>query len=429
MSTDKSQEPTIPELSVIVGLAGDPFTEEIVYPSSESTTFHGWDKEIPSEFPNRNMSFYPILGNNSSIIFKADPGQFENGKKYLTYIGEISTETNISSDPPPDPMQTGYEFTGWDKEFPETFLPENIEINSTWKANTSNLKFDYNGGKIGSATSSSAVAVYDSPWPTAPSITTPKSYTVSFVTAGIGSTVASSSTFNCTFNGYWSSSSSSGEKYYNESRQAMTSAFRKTDKDLSAYAGWTNQRAPASGNFADLTLDGYTFGGWYSDVNRTNRVYNFNPLTSNATIYAKWTQITSSSVTNLNISKSDTKNIENSSGTWSYTLTVPTTNLASIPSTHHLKKIYLTLYVYTNNSKQTTISATFPPTNGQTRSTSVAKSGKSSTLNTTIEGNYTGYKKTNPVNVALKFYLEKPTSGARHKANFKVTITRLDYGL
>ena len=71
MSTDKSQEPTIPELSVIVGLAGDPFTEEIVYPSSESITFHGWDKEIPSEFPNRNMSFYPILGNNSSIVFKA----------------------------------------------------------------------------------------------------------------------------------------------------------------------------------------------------------------------------------------------------------------------------------------------------------------------------------------------------------------------
>lgn len=426
MSNDTSPE----ELSSFIGLAGDPFTTEVVYPSDEHIQFKGWTPEVPNEFPDKNMSFYPILGNNSSITFKAYPGVFPTGKSDLAYIGEIESEIINVDYPPPNPSRTGYAFNRWNIESLPTKFPSNdIEIESLWNPNNYEIYFYYVGGKKGSATSSSVNVTYDSSWPVAPNITTPKSYTVSFVTAGTGSTVASSSTFNCTFNGYWSTSAESGgTQYYTNLYSPKYQSFTITS-NISLYARWTNPRAPASGNFANLTRDGYTFGGWYSDVNRTNRVYNFNPLTSNKTIYAKWTQITSSSVTNLNISKSDTKNIENKSGTWSYTLTVPTTNLASIPSTHHLKKIYLTLYVYTNNSKQTTISATFPPTNGQTRSTSVAKSGKSSTLNTTIEGNYTGYKKTNPVNVALKFYLEKPASGARHKANFKVTITRLDYGL
>lgn len=418
-----NEEYNYSELSTLTGLVGDPILTEIVYPSSESVEFKGWNQEIPSEFPDSNMYFYPILGGNSSVTFKADPGTFPNGKKNVVYIGEIGTETTkIDDDPPPDPSRTGYAFNGWDKETPERFPTKSIEINSTWKANTSNLKFDYNGGKIGSETSSLANAIYDSPWPEAPDITTPKSYTVSFVTANTGSEVASTSTYNCPFNGYWSSSSSSGEKYYNGLRQSMTSAFRKVEENLTAYAGWTNPRAPASGNFADLIRDEYAFDGWYSDVNRTNRVYNFDPLESNTTIYAKWTQITSKPIEFSTISTSASYQTGTSDWSNNYTLTVPISSLTSVPGTLHLKKIYFTMYVQTDNNKITIVTVTFP--GGQTRSARLNDAGES-TVDTLISGDFTNYDKNKAVTLNINFFLEGGHDV--HSGKFSVKITKLIY--
>lgn len=420
-------EITPEELSVITGLAGDPFTEEIEFHPEPGQVFRGWTPELPTHFPVYDMKFYPIIGNNSSITFNASPGIFPNGSSNLVYVGEISTATKFETNPPPDPERTGYEFNGWDVDsLPEVFPENNMEIGSIWSPLTNQITFNYNGGKIGDTTSSISTLTYDAAWPAAPNITTPKRCTVSFVTAATGSTAAQTSSFNLTFNGYWSTSASGGTKYYTNTRTPTQAKFTGNSNIL-AYAGWSGVRAPSSGNFSySPTRDGYTFNGWYENQSRTgSKITYYSSLTANKTLYAKWTQITSKTVNITNVSKSGSHETGTGSWTGSYTVTVPTTSLTSVPGTLHLKEIHFTMYVHTVNSKQTTVTVTFPG-GGQTRSASIANAGNSSTVNTSITGNFTSYKKNNAITLNISFYVAGGND--HHEGDFKVTVTKVVFG-
>ena len=425
------------ELSVITGLAGDPFTTEIVFPVSPGQEFKGWNTPIPETFTPYDMKFYPIIENYSSITFNANSGHFPNDKSILVYVGEIGSDVDYAPNnsgrrdtgtgSPPTPDRDGYSFTGWSADpLPEVFPENNMEIESIWSPLTNQITFNYNGGKIGDTTSSISTLTYDSSWPAAPNITTPKNCTVSFVTVDSGETASQTSSFNLAFNGYWSATASDGTKYYTDTRTPIQAKFTG-DSDILAYAGWSGVRAPSSGNFSySPTRNGYTFDGWYENQSRTgSKITYYSSLSANKTLYAKWTEITSESVTILNVSKSATENNKTSGGkTYTYTLTIPSSQFSSVLSTLHLKSIEVYLYAYTNNSKSTSLSVSLGST---TVSISpAAKAGSSASATKTISGNFTSYKYNTNIPLTIKFYLAKGND--HHKGNFTVKVNKVTFG-
>ena len=299
------------ELSVITGWAGEPITDVIVYPSSEYFTFKGWNKEVPNAFPDESMQFYPIIGNNSSITYKAYPGMFPNIEQTdIVYIGEIGMPF---SETPPTPIRTGYTFDRWSSETPSVFPEHNIEIQSLWNPGSYYITFDYDGGIADDEVSSISSVLYDEPYPIAPNPT--KTFTVDFITAIDGMEIAQTSSFDCEFTGYWSLKNSSGTQYYSNSRFPLLSAFTVGD-DLALYAGWINHSAPSSGNFNDISCEGYNFLGWYESRESTTRIYNYSPLTSNKTLFAKWTPKTYTIYFDYNYGKTGNVSASTSSVTY-----------------------------------------------------------------------------------------------------------------
>lgn len=275
-------------LSIITGQAGDPVEETPVYPSSEYIEFKGWNQDIPKVFPDKDMKFYPIIGNNSSITFKAAPGKFQDSEKTdLIYIGAVGSQTNLIDNPPPNPTRTGYEFMNWNPMIlPSTFPENNIEIKSNWVPNVYRLTFDYNGGNILGETSHTVPIEYDGQYPLAPN--PDKSYSIDFVSAETGETIVKTDTFKCSLNGYWSSTLAIGTQYYNGNRSPLISSYA-FDSNLTIYAGWTNPRAPASGDFTNpYSKTGYDFNGWYESRDWTTKRSNYQSLNENKKLYAKW---------------------------------------------------------------------------------------------------------------------------------------------
>ena len=101
-------------------------------------TFSGWQGEIPSVMPANDVTITGSFSiNQYTITFDADGG---------TEIAPITQNYNTAITKPSDPTRTGYTFTGWDKEIPSTMPAENMTIKALWQINQYTITFDTDGG-------------------------------------------------------------------------------------------------------------------------------------------------------------------------------------------------------------------------------------------------------------------------------------------
>lgn len=117
-------------------------------------------------------------------------------------------------------------------------------------------------------------------------ITVPsKSYKVTFV---YDSTKTEEKTVSYTFGGYYTQTNGNGTQYINASGTG-SKAYNLTS-DTTLYAKWTSN----SMTLPTSTKTGYTFSGWYTASSGGTKVGNGNASytpTSNITLYAQWTAV------------------------------------------------------------------------------------------------------------------------------------------
>ena len=76
------------------------------------------------------ITFYAKYEKLITYTFKANNGEWNGGTTEKTAKGTFGSTVNT----PEDPTRTGYEFTGWDNEVPETFGTENLTFTAQWEA-------------------------------------------------------------------------------------------------------------------------------------------------------------------------------------------------------------------------------------------------------------------------------------------------------
>lgn len=100
-------------------------------------TFDGWYDEdgkiIPAIMPENDINAYGTLVINQYTIAFDTLGGSPIAPITLDYGQNIATVAN--------PEKTGYTFTGWNKDIPQTMPAENMTITATWQINKYNITF------------------------------------------------------------------------------------------------------------------------------------------------------------------------------------------------------------------------------------------------------------------------------------------------
>lgn len=134
------------------------------------------------------------------------------------------------------------------------------------------VSFDSNGGTaVNSATTKNSSSVV---------LPTPsKSYKVTLNANG-GSISSSSYTRNCSFDGWYTTSSLNGQKYSGGDSYMLL-------KNQTMYAKWTDS---TFGAVNEPTRSNYKFDGWYTSASGGTRYTSTSPVNSSITLYAHWSQ-------------------------------------------------------------------------------------------------------------------------------------------
>ncbi|MBQ9101422.1 MAG: InlB B-repeat-containing protein [Paludibacteraceae bacterium] len=107
-------------------------------PTQEGFTFTGWDQDIPSNMPAKDMTFTAQWRiNKYTITFDTDGG---------SAIDAITQDYNSAITVPAEPTKTGYNFEGWTPDIPERMPSEDLTIKANWKINQYTITFDTDGG-------------------------------------------------------------------------------------------------------------------------------------------------------------------------------------------------------------------------------------------------------------------------------------------
>jgi len=209
---------------------------------------------------------------------------------------------------PDAPSENGFAFAGWYKEegcinqwdFENDKVTDDTTLYAKWEANkyTNTLKYDANGGSNAPAKESDTVAYPN----------TKKS----FIISSAEPTAYSKEGYKVSFAG-WYTAKEGGSKV--SSTVEVGEDNKTEDQSLTIFAHWLEEKIPttytvsfsANGHGSapasqivemgkqaskptDLTLEGYSFGGWYKEEACTN-AYDFNSaVTSDIVLYAKWTK-------------------------------------------------------------------------------------------------------------------------------------------
>ena len=122
-------------------------------PSRIGYTFAGWDKTVPNYMPAENLTITAQWKvNQYTITFDTAGG---------SPIASITQDYGTPVTAPAVPTRTGYTFTGWDKNIPNTMLAENLTITAQWKVKQYSVSFDSDGGtKVDTITSDYDTPVY-----------------------------------------------------------------------------------------------------------------------------------------------------------------------------------------------------------------------------------------------------------------------------
>lgn len=159
-------------------------------PIREGYTFTGWEPEVPATVPDQNSTFTAQWRlNQYTLSWNANGGTLTGS--YTS--GMVDYGTAITA---PTATRTGYTFTGWNPNVPNTMPDSNQSFTAQWTANTYTVTLDANGGSVNP---SSAEVTYDGDYGTLP---TPfrQGYTFTgwFTEADGGSKVESGTSVNRT---------------------------------------------------------------------------------------------------------------------------------------------------------------------------------------------------------------------------------------
>ena len=193
------------------------------------------------------------------------------------------------TEPSPAPEEYGYTFGGWykkqtcpdDSKFDfTTSITDHITLYAKWEINKYTVTFDFNTGKT----------------------STPKTEEVEYGNPVSKPTEPTNTGY--TFGGWYTDKDCTAGKEFNFDT--------KITRDITLYAKWTKNRytvtfdvdgqtdliSPVSvehGNgvskpdTSKITKEGYTFDGWYTDANHTNKYALWgDSITRNTTFYARW---------------------------------------------------------------------------------------------------------------------------------------------
>lgn len=108
-------------------------------PTKEGYTFNGWDTEIPSTMPSRNVEINALFTVNQHTITYYVDGVVKYTDTY-NYGDSISIRGNEEKE--------GYTFSGWDTELPATMPDNDINVNGTFSINTYTLSCENEGETI-----------------------------------------------------------------------------------------------------------------------------------------------------------------------------------------------------------------------------------------------------------------------------------------
>ena len=250
-------------------------------PTKEGYTFDGWytDQGLTTAYtftnmPAQNITLYAkwvVVITTSTITFESNGG---------SAVNSITANIGSAVNAPSAPTKEGYTFGGWYSDiglttaYAFTTMPaQNITLYAKWTLNNYTITFETNGGSL-----------------------------VTAIEQGFGTTVTSPTPptkEGYTFDGWYSDI-------------GLTTAYTFTTmpaQNITLYAKWTlnNYTITFEVNGGSLVTDitqgynssvtaptpptkeGYTFGGWYSDIG-LNTAYAFTTMPAqNITLYAKWT--------------------------------------------------------------------------------------------------------------------------------------------
>ena len=240
-------------------------------PSSMTVTYSGskkqWDKITGTdELPNN-----PLVCNKLEATFNPD-----NGEPTVTKF--IDNDKNSKfAELVPEPTKENYTFAGWyngNEKFDFTTVPTgDVTLTAKWTANDYYVSF---------------VTEHGDP---------PTSQNVKY--NGTATDPGTLTEEGYTFDGWYADDNYSKKFDFTKPITSNTTVYAKwTAKDYEVSFITEHGNAPTSQNVkfngtaddpGELTAEGYTFDGWYADAAYTTEFDFTQPITSNTTVYAKWT--------------------------------------------------------------------------------------------------------------------------------------------
>ncbi len=109
--------------------------DDLAEPKKEGHTFNGWDGEIATTMPAKDLSYEAKwITNQYSVVWINNPENDQmNDTRNYKYGEEIQVVV--------DPEREGYTFLGWDKEIPESMPAKNLVFTSLWETNSYTINF------------------------------------------------------------------------------------------------------------------------------------------------------------------------------------------------------------------------------------------------------------------------------------------------
>ena len=240
-------------------------------PNSMTVTYSGSKKQWNKINGKDELLNIPLVCNKLEATFDPD-----NGKPTVTKF--IDNDKNSKfTELVPEPTKENYTFAGWyngNEKFDFTTVPTgDVTLTAKWTANDYYVSFVTEHGKA------------------------PTSQNVPY--NGTATDPGKLSAEGYTFIGWYTDDTYSTEFDFTQPIKRNTTVYAKwTAKDYEVSFITEHGDAPTSQNVkynktaddpGELSAEGYTFDDWYTD-NTYSKKFDFStPITSNTTVYAKWT--------------------------------------------------------------------------------------------------------------------------------------------
>ena len=283
----------------LTGKAGEAFTLP-ESPVRKGYDLKGWKPALPEKYPEKNTEYTAewVKEGDYTITYELNGGTNapENPESY-----NVESETIILK----DPVKTGYTFEGWykDVEFTDKIAEitqgsnGNITLYAKWELESYTITYELDGGTNAPENPASynveteTITLKD---PVKPGYTFGGWYIAEDFTGNAVTEIPQGSTGNITFYAKWL------ENY------TITYALDGGTNAEENPAGYNVETETIT--LKDPVKTGYTFEGWYKDVEFTDKIAEITQdTTGNITLYAKW-ELVSYTITYVNVDGATNEN-------------------------------------------------------------------------------------------------------------------------